>query len=983
MARTTLSTARRGRKLIIPPALTLAFWQIGRTWRLLLMVGLGMLAAVTLVSAVPLFSRVATSAGLRGALVGDPNGSGIAVSVGTASLGQDVRQPVQQALTALVQRDIGPYVSGDPQSSAQTPHLPITSVAGKPNTAQDTMSILGLDPAAAQNHLIMEQGVFPSPDSGSLDIAITAATAQMLDIRVGQTLMLGTSTTAPTLTIRVVGIVATNHSTGPFWNNVFLDPQQIGPIGYGFTVVANQSALLASAASLMPVGLQPTNNNTYTGEPAIFTWSYNLDLQRVTANNLDDLTNRLLNLQVDSNNTLGSLANVRFVEAQSGLDALEQFKSRIFVLQVPVTLLLLQVLALVIFFVSLVADLLIERQTDAISVLRSRGATRGQLFGALACQTGGIAIVTAVAGPLLAIIGTRYTLSLALAAGDQGALNTLDGNMFITAWGLRWYVLIALVGAIVTTLIAINRALTLDVLALRRETARVTRRPLWQRLNLDIVFAIIGITGYTLYVISEQRVPQQYIQALSPLSLIAPFFLLIAFVLLFVRVFPLLLRLGAWLTARGPSAAPMLALAGMSRTPRHAQRMTLLLALTTAFAIFTFVFVASQQQHTRDVADFTVGADFSGTLPVASTTNPPTPGALESAYAAIPGVVSATIGYQETIEPSSIQSPVQVTLNAVNADTYAATSVWNATNSTQSIGSLMQTLADGRASVLAQDTVPAIVDDAMWQSLRLASDPHFTLVSTGGGSAATTIHLLAVTHVTNLPGIFDGSNYGIGAGVMVDFSSYASVFAHDSGTPLAPSMIWLRTRDDAASLQSVRTALKSGTLMVTNLEDRRGIIANAASDPLIIDLLGTLAIGALTASLLGILGVLVASWLSVRNRLTNFAVLRALGGNRSQLTRILLWEHSIIYLSALVLGLAFGASLAEAVLPTLVFTNLLARTNFFVGNTNVPPIHTVVPYATLGAVLGGVVLLFLAALAIMTRLIMRPAFSQTLRLNED
>lgn len=119
--------------------------------------------------------------------------------------------------------------------------------------------------------------------------------------------------------------------------------------------------------------------------------------------------------------------------------------------------------------------------------------------------------------------------------------------------------------------------------------------------------------------------------------------LLLALALLFLRLFPVLLRLGATLTQRGRGAVALLALAQMARAPRLAVRLLLLLTLAIAFALFTFVFAASQTQRLQSVAFYTVGADFSGDLPASVQ---PLSLARETAlYQHISGMKAASAGY--------------------------------------------------------------------------------------------------------------------------------------------------------------------------------------------------------------------------------------------------------------------------------------------------------------------------------------------------
>jgi ABC-type antimicrobial peptide transport system permease subunit len=977
MARTPPSSPRRNGWTLIPPTVTLALWRLGRTWRLLVNTGLGILAAVMLVCAVPLFSQVAASAGLRSALRADPLGSSITFNVQLGTFSADQVAQVQSVVTSVVQRDMGSYVSGAPQFSIQTTAIPLVAAKTHLPTG-NALGLLGEAIPDLAHHVSIISGRLPNPESTTLEIALTPQDAQALNAQVG-TLLALQSTTQP-FDVRVVGMVTQRDPNESFWHGQTLQPYQNGNSGIFVTGIAANDALLADATLLSATSAPSPNNPVGVAQLISVLWSYPLDLSRLSADNLGDLTQRFNSLQVEGYDGLGALDAVRGVDINSGLQSLADFQTRIIVLQVPITLLLVQVLALVLFFVSLMTDILVERQADAIAVLRSRGASRRQIFGALTTQSVGLGLIALVVGPLLAILGVRLVAQHALPAADQDALNIINGNPLAVALGIRWYILIAVLGSIAAMAIAINRAMNLDVLAFRRDAARTTRRPLWQRLNLDLVAAVIGVTGYIGYVLVEQRLAPQIRNLLSPLALIAPFFLLLAATLLFLRVFPLVLRLGSWLATRSKGAAPMLALAQMARSPRQALRMTLLLALTTAFTIFSLIFVASQTQHTLDAANYSVGADFSGHLPGGNSVPAET---LTTAYRQVTGVDSATAGLQTSISGQSTAAFINVQLNAVDADTFAQTGLWTAQDSTTALNALMQQLVAGRANAVTNDAVPAIVDEAMWQSFHLSQDPHFTLAVPGYTGGA--MHFVAVARVMHIPSIYDAPDFNDQGGVVADFQSYRAVYRADVGTDVGPNFIWLRTQHDAASLATVRAAINDPTsaLRLEGVQDRLAIIAAAQSDPLQIDLLGILIIAAITASLLGILGVLVASWINARNRQTSFAVLRALGSDPRQIANTLLWEQGIIYGTALLLGIALGGVLASVVLPTLVFTSLISSSNAFLVNIDVPPIQTVLPLAGVGGLLGGLIILFLGALALMTRVVSQPSVSQTLRLNED
>jgi len=538
--------------------------------------------------------------------------------------------------------------------------------------------------------------------------------------------------------------------------------------------------------------------------------------------------------------------------------------------------------------------------------------------------------------------------------------------------------------AVFAMIVSTRRAANLNVLALRRESARVTRKPFWVRLNLDLVFGGIAILGYIAYTYAVNNVDSRFRPFLAPLSLFAMLFLLVAIALIFLRFFPLLLRLGARLAARGRSAPAMLAIGQMARSPRQAGRMTLLLALSTAFALFSLVFTASVGQRVLDVAAFQVGSDFSGQLATTLTTKL-TPDQLTARYAAISGVTSATIGYSASIDPNGVPGNLPIQMLAMDSTTFARTALWSPTYSKQSIDDLMARMTQARGTS-AGDPVPAILDTVTWNALRLSPGATFSILV--NRTDTDRVRFRAVAEVEHIPTLYSAGTSSFGSsqgGMLVDYAALApalqAVSDQASATVAAPNTLWLRTGDDAAALKSVRVALLSGDLALVSPLDRRALIDSAHADALNIDLLSVLGIAAATALLLAVLGIVIASWISARVRVTSFALLRALGSEPGQLAGVLFWEQGIVYALALALGVGLGAVLTAAVLPLLVFVdNATSRT--FVP-VDIPPVRTVLPPGTLLPALSALAAVCLLSILLMVSVVSRASISQTLRLNED
>ncbi len=77
---------RRSRKSFVPPTITLAFWRGRETWRLLLVAGVGVVVAVTLMCVVPLFTTVSLTAGVRSVLNASPQDAEMLLSTSASDL---------------------------------------------------------------------------------------------------------------------------------------------------------------------------------------------------------------------------------------------------------------------------------------------------------------------------------------------------------------------------------------------------------------------------------------------------------------------------------------------------------------------------------------------------------------------------------------------------------------------------------------------------------------------------------------------------------------------------------------------------------------------------------------------------------------------------------------------------------------------------------------------------------------------------------
>lgn len=982
---------RRRTGSTVSSVVILARWQLRQTWRLLIVVGAGLLAAVILVCAIPLYAQVSESAGLRHSLEADPHNLYITVHATNPLFSNAALGEVQQELTQTISGTLGSTISGTPDLSEQISTLTI----GR----STYIRLVGADENHARQHLKVLQGRLPAPASGNVvEFAATPDGAHDLHMQLGQTLQvpynLVDASNQPVfqkLTLRLVGVFVESSNNDVFWHGETFG-NEVFSQGTGtaerLPLMVSNTALMNTLEALSNPAVQQANTQ-FVNPPDTY-WYYRFDFSHVDINHLPDLTNALkATLTIVSHNPQ-SPPYIVDTTSIGPLSVFLEYSNRVTVLGLPTLCLAFLIGGLLLFFVVLMTDLLVERQVTAVVLLRSRGASVLQVFGSLLWQNVSLSLIAFVAGPLLAIVLAQVLAGLTLSSVDQAALGLITENRIGVVMALIGRDLLVVGLAILAMILSLWRVVRSNILVARRESARSTVRPFWMRFKLDILASVVALVGFgfSLYIASPGVLDVRTRTLILPVTtLFGVLFLLLGCLLLFLRAFTLILRLGERWAARNRGAAPLLALAQMARSPRQSLRMTLLFALAVAFALFTLIFVQTQNRRLPDLTAYQVGGDFSGEIPILQQGL--TWDQLRAYYRGIRGVTSVTLGYTEQMVGGSNGS-VPMDLRVVDASTYASTVYWTPQDGSQSISSLTGQLVAQRASAERKNVIPAIIDDAAAQSMNVTVGQQFVLKDFHGP-----LNYVVIAIVHYIPTIYDSAS-GTGqdasiphGGVLIDYDTDSVVALAVNQEGVSPSNVWLRTDNSPAALANVRSSLLGGLYALGNPADRRAIESSLNSDPLYAAVIGILLIGATVALLLGLLGNLLVSWLNAHSRRTSFAVLRALGCAPRQIAGVLLWEQGIVYTVALVLGVILSVLFALVVLPVFVFSPLVgvdiaeASANVFYLVQSVPAIQIVVPFWSVIGMLAVLVAICVIALGMMIRVVVRPQLGQTLRVDED
>lgn len=177
---------------------------------------------------------------------------------------------------------------------------------------------------------------------------------------------------------------------------------------------------------------------------------------------------------------------------------------------------------------------------------------------------------------------------------------------------------------------------------------------------------------------------------------------------------------------------------------------------------------------------------------------------------------------------------------------------------------------------------------------------------------------------------------------------------------------------DGVEVEEALEAPPFRSISVTSSED---LEESLTSDPVALGTIGALTIGFIAAALFAIVGFAVSATVSARERLVEFALMRAVGLSNRQLSGWLALEQGVLIAVGLLLGTSTGALLTAAVLPQISLTQ---------GGTPAVPQPTVAyPWETIVGFELAMIAALGAAVAAMTLSLRRLGLGSLLRLGED
>ena len=294
----------------------------------------------------------------------------------------------------------------------------------------------------------------------------------------------------------------------------------------------------------------------------------------------------------------------------SPADTFSYFREKAFYLRLLMFVLSVPILGMVLYFIVLAASLTVSRRQTEIAMLRSRGASAQQVLFSYFMEWCLLGLIAFLIGPWLGLLVSKVI------GASAGFLSFVDRTALPVRLGREAYryAFYGVITAVLACLIPVFSATRHSIVTYKQEMVRQSRAPLWQRYYLDVLLAGLVYLGYRslqrqalLVQTTKDAASSQML--LDPALFVIPALFLVAMALIALRIYPWLMKLLAWITDRWAGVATSLTTLHLERNPGQYSPLILLIILTVSMGIYGASTARTLDKNYADQIQYKYGSD--------------------------------------------------------------------------------------------------------------------------------------------------------------------------------------------------------------------------------------------------------------------------------------------------------------------------------------------------------------------------------------
>lgn len=573
-------------------------------------------------------------------------------------------------------------------------------------------------------------------------------------------------------------------------------------------------------------------------------------------------------------------------------------------------LLVIPVILMIGFYVSMIAQLIMEQEKNEIAMLESRGASRSQIFSIYL----GESLIIGAISYVLGIIGAYYmTMMIGASNGFMEFVNRSAMDV-----GIGWKTLVyggaCAVLFIIMILIPAFKASKFTIVEFKQGKGVFSRKPFWQKFYLDFVLLIVA--SYALFNYNKFKDVISLTEGgqVDYLVFFAVTFFILGISLVFMRIYPVIVD-GIFRIGRRFWRPPLYAaFTYVARGGNMRQFIMIFLILALGVGIFNANSARTINENTTDLIKYKngrqimlnigeLGVDAEGEVTdVADITQKSESYEIISQFEGVDGITKVAIRTAIVGSTSrKSQSVKDVKLMAITPEDFGKV-IWYRDD-------LYETHINYYLNLLARFPEGVIISTKLAESLEAVPGEILNLriddKDIEAPLLATVDYWPSYNRFVNIDDEGNGDEQELC--VMHYDMLRASIGEFTSS-------VWISKKEGVLDSE-FNKYLADNNITLLNAIYTDYEVSEMKKDPMLHGMNGMLTLDFLVTMIICGAGFIIFWVLSIRQRVLQFGIFRAMGLKKKELISIIIWEQILISAVAIIMGIVIGGLTSELFVP--------------------------------------------------------------------
>lgn len=665
--------------------------------------------------------------------------------------------------------------------------------------------------------------------------------------------------------------------------------------------------------------------------------------------------------------------------SMNALKIIETYTTKRESLLLTMWILIIPVMIMLIFYIFMISQLIVLGDKNEITQLKSRGASKTQIFSVYLIESLVISLVALLIGPFLGLAICRV-LGLANGFLEFVGRKALDVHLDGAIYG---YALIAQVIFITSMLIPSMVYSRASIVEHKRKEGQKNKKPFWKKVYLDIIF--LALSAYGIYQYMRQQKILQLTQlegstlGIDPIIFIVSTLFVIGAALGFLRIYPWIIKIIFQIGKKRWNPICYATFTNVGRIGGQEQFIMLFMMMAMAIGIMNANQARTLNQNLENKIRYLIGADVVVQPTWVDLNNPDNysldgyvqtqelskkePRYVEPPfyeYEQLEGVEKATkviVDEKSSLKLYGERKRGNVTVMGIETYGFGQTAWFD--------HKLLPTHINNYLNLMASETTAVLVSSNLKEEWDVKVGDVINIALSNGAVIDGVIYQFIDYWPTFNPVGADQKNHTL---VVTNYQ----YLTNKAG--LMPYNIWLRKQPGITDRQLV-DSMQQKKLKIDHIAFSDNETVESKNDPFNMGMNGILTLGFIVIMIITTIGFIIYWILSIRSRTLQFGVLRAMGLKQQEVFAMIGMEQILLSLVAILVGIIIGGIGSELFVPLVQLVSSAKE--------QVPPLIVTAQrsdYYKIYIIAGSMLIL---GTGIVIHIIKKLKISQALKLGED